>query len=69
MWTTVLLCWLLAASLHNWEYRKQTWFFFGLILASASLDTSGRAYGDPSRGPADALPPPDPAGVTAGGHA
>src|SRR5512144_162579 len=62
MWTTVLLCWVLAAMLHNWEYRKQTWFFFALILAAESLPVTGPRDGgtpDPGSAPARAGPAPE----------
>jgi O-antigen ligase len=36
MWLTLLMGWVIAASLHNWEYRKQSWFLFGLALVSGS---------------------------------
>lgn len=38
MWIAVFLAWLAAASLHNWEYRKQTWFFLALMLSSGYLE-------------------------------
>jgi O-antigen ligase len=41
-WTTLLLGWAVAASFHNWEYRKQTWFFFGLALAAGALESRRR---------------------------
>lgn len=37
MWLAVFSAWMLAALLHNWEYRKQTWFFIGLMVASGFL--------------------------------
>ena len=37
LWLTVLAVWLLAAAVHNFENRKQTWFFLSLIVASSRL--------------------------------
>ncbi|HEU4515268.1 MAG TPA: O-antigen ligase family protein [Nocardioidaceae bacterium] len=37
MWLALFSAWMLAALLHNWEYRKQTWFFIGLMVASGFL--------------------------------
>lgn len=36
-WLTVLMIWLLSALTHNMEYRKQTWLFLTLVIASANL--------------------------------
>jgi O-antigen ligase len=33
LWGTVLLIWLMGALTHNWEWRKQTWYFLSLIVA------------------------------------
>ncbi len=37
LWVSIFSAWLFAAMLHNWEYRKQTWFFVALLAASGSL--------------------------------
>jgi O-antigen ligase len=37
MWLALFSAWLLAALLHNWEYRKQTWLFIGLVAACGAL--------------------------------
>ncbi len=34
-WCTLLLIWALGASSLNWEWRKQTWMLFSLVIASA----------------------------------
>lgn len=35
-WVAIFSAWLFAAMLHNWEYRKQTWFFIALLVAAGS---------------------------------
>jgi O-antigen ligase len=37
LWISLLLVWLIGASVHNFESRKQTWLVFGLVAASAAL--------------------------------
>lgn len=37
MWLSLFSAWMLAALLHNWEYRKQSWFFIGLMVACGLL--------------------------------
>jgi O-antigen ligase len=37
MWAAIFVAWSFAAMLHNWEYRKQTWFFIGLMVACGAL--------------------------------
>ncbi len=37
MWIAIFTSWLFAALLHNWEYRKQTWLFIGLVVACGAL--------------------------------
>jgi O-antigen ligase len=54
MWVGVFTGWFLAAGLHNWEYRKQTWFLFALIIAGGNLLKGG----DSSDSTTEALPPP-----------
>jgi len=36
-WITVLLVWAIGSFTLTWEYRKTTWLFLSLIIASASL--------------------------------
>ncbi len=36
-WLTVLLVWAIGASSLTWEYRKPTWLFLSLIVASGAL--------------------------------
>lgn len=48
MWLALFSAWLLAAMLHNWEYRKQTWLFLGLMIASGAVADGRRV--DRSRG-------------------
>jgi O-antigen ligase len=45
MWMSVLATWLLVASFHNLEERKQTWLLFGLAVASAALYRRSAAGG------------------------
>lgn len=57
LWVSIFSAWLFAAMLHNWEYRKQTWFFIALLAASGSLQrapeptesTTVDATGHPAR--------------------
>ncbi|MGE5460824.1 MAG: O-antigen ligase family protein [Solirubrobacterales bacterium] len=42
-WLTVLVVWTLGASTLTWEYRKTTWVFFTLLVASAAVARSERA--------------------------
>lgn len=37
LWLTVLAIWFTGAIVHNWEHRKPTWLFFGLVTVGASL--------------------------------
>lgn len=37
LWLTIILSWVIGASALGWEYRKQTWLFFSLVVASANL--------------------------------
>jgi O-antigen ligase len=36
-WLSLLAVWAIGASTLTWEYRKTTWLFFSLIIASAAL--------------------------------
>ena len=36
-WLAILSVWMLGALVHTWEYRKQTWLFLGLVVASSAL--------------------------------
>lgn len=56
-WLTVLLTWILCASSLTYEYRKATWLFLNLVVASAALtsqrdeitsERSSPAFGPPS---------------------
>lgn len=40
LWLTVLLVWLVGASVHNFEHRKQTWVFFNLIVISSTFSAA-----------------------------
>lgn len=44
-WLTVLLVWLVGASVHNFEHRKQTWVFFNLIVISSTFSAAYAALG------------------------
>lgn len=37
LWLTMLFIWILGASVHNWEHRKQTWLLFSLVVISSSV--------------------------------
>jgi O-antigen ligase len=37
LWLTMLLVLAIGNSVHNWEYRKPTWLFLSLVIASAGL--------------------------------
>jgi O-antigen ligase len=37
MWWALFSAWLVAALLHNWEYRKQTWLFLALVIACGAV--------------------------------
>ena len=37
LWLTVLAIWFTGAIVHNWEHRKPTWLFFGLVTTAAHL--------------------------------
>lgn len=36
LWLSVLLVWIIAAFVANWEWRKETWLLFGLLITHAS---------------------------------
>lgn len=56
MWVAVLVAWLVGALLHNWEWRKQTWFIFALVAACGELSTQDEpAEGETGR-PEAAMP-------------
>ena len=59
MWIALFSAWTLAALLHNWEYRKQTWLFLGLVIACGALiDARHRSSPPPLRdGLRDESPP------------
>ncbi len=40
-WLTVLIVWAIGASTLSWEYRKTTWLFLSLVIASAALVSHG----------------------------
>jgi O-antigen ligase len=42
LWVSLFLSWTGAALLHNWEYRKQTWLFIALTVASGALQEAHR---------------------------
>lgn len=42
MWIALFSSWLFAALLHNWEFRKQTWLFVGLIVACGAMAARGK---------------------------
>jgi O-antigen ligase len=37
LWLTMLMVWIIGATTHNWEYRKQTWLFLSFVTVSASI--------------------------------
>ena len=38
-WLTTLMVWAIGSSTLSWEYRKTTWLFLGLLIASAALNS------------------------------
>jgi O-antigen ligase len=50
LWTVLLLTWAVGASSLTWEYRKTTWFLFGMVAAEAGLTRIVR------RAPVTAMP-------------
>ena len=42
LWIVLLLTWAAGVSSLTWEYRKVTWFLFGMIAAEAGLMRTGR---------------------------
>jgi O-antigen ligase len=36
-WYVIVVAWASAGLLHNWEYRKLTWLFLGLMVATGAL--------------------------------
>jgi O-antigen ligase len=48
MWLALFSAWLLAALLHNWEYRKQTWLFLGLVTVCGALGAMRQADRPPA---------------------
>lgn len=46
MWIAIFTAWLFSAVLHNWEYRKQTWLFLGLVIAYGALSDRRRPEDD-----------------------
>jgi len=42
LWIVLLLTWAAGVSSLTWEYRKATWFLFGMIAAEAGLTRTGR---------------------------
>jgi O-antigen ligase len=48
-WLTILAVWAIGASALTWEYRKTTWLFLSLLIASAAL-TSHRDEAVPLEG-------------------
>lgn len=45
LWIVLLLTWAAGASSLTWEYRKATWFLFGMVAAEGSLTRTGRKPG------------------------
>jgi O-antigen ligase len=41
-WLAILVTWSIAASTLTWEYRKPTWLFFGLLIASSAMLSPAR---------------------------
>jgi O-antigen ligase len=35
LWLTIIACWTIGSLTLNWEFRKQTWMLFALIVSSA----------------------------------
>jgi O-antigen ligase len=46
LWVAVFSAWLFAALLHNWEYRKQTWFMLAMMVVCGELGRSGEEDGE-----------------------
>jgi O-antigen ligase len=44
-WLTLLLTWSVAVSTLTWEYRKPTWFLFGLLIAQSAAVGRPRNFG------------------------
>jgi O-antigen ligase len=59
LWIVLLLTWAAGVSSLTWEYRKATWFLFGMIAAGASMTRTGRRVA--------AMQPPRPV-FAGGGH-
>ncbi len=36
LWLAVLMAWMIGALSHNWEHRKQTWLFLGMVIAGTT---------------------------------
>ncbi|HET8603402.1 MAG TPA: O-antigen ligase family protein [Marmoricola sp.] len=50
MWLAMFTSWLFAALLHNWEYRKQTWWMLVMIVICGALeDRPHPEHVDPER--------------------
>jgi O-antigen ligase len=64
LWMTVLVVWLLAASVHNYEQRKQTWLFLSLVVVSSRIRELAEAPGSvlDRRAHPHALPQPGTSG-------
>jgi O-antigen ligase len=43
LWIVLLLTWTVGVSSLTWEYRKPTWFLFGLLAAQAAISRPRRA--------------------------
>jgi O-antigen ligase len=50
LWRTMIVVWFLAAAVHNFENKKQTWLFLSLAVASSRL--LDRSAPRPSEAPA-----------------
>lgn len=46
LWVAVFSAWLFAALLHNWEYRKQTWFMLAMMVVCGELGRSREEDGE-----------------------
>ena len=46
LWLTLFMAWLFAAMLHNWEYRKQTWFLIALVVGWGAMAGEAGDDGD-----------------------
>jgi O-antigen ligase len=56
LWITLLLTWSVGVSSLTWEYRKPTWFLFGMLAAHVYARRSEPSYAEPGWGPTPSAP-------------